>query len=229
MASLIEVRSGPVTADRSANGLSKSQWRELVEKRKQFVRLKFGNDCTNIVKFYNEAAFMWEELGYSGVDDMMLNGYGVAEIDYIYAIDYVTRNEGAVVGLAAAIALGRKLEAQEVQSHNATVNQSQPDLEGQGRPKKGYVHNLFDGTKGTASTYLQRRMARDAPDVLQDLIDGKYRTTLEAARAAGIAPPKRKRLSVYEDDPEDAGRYLAERVDDEWMAAMLKSYQEHVQ
>lgn len=77
------------------------------------------------------------------------------------------------------------------------------------------THNSFDDYQktggGTSADYLTARIARDRPDILDGMKAGKYRSVRQAAIDAGIVTPKtRYNLS---DDPEQAGRYLAQRVD----------------
>lgn len=82
----------------------------------------------------------------------------------------------------------------------------------------GFSHN----TRGNNEEYLTARIARDRPGILTDMHEGKYRSVRAAAIEAGIVKPV-KRFSLP-DTPEEAGKYLAERVGEEWIKAMLDSY-----
>jgi hypothetical protein len=77
----------------------------------------------------------------------------------------------------------------------------------------------YQAADGTSADYLTARIARDRPDILDDMKKGKYRSVRQAAIAAGIIHP-RQRYSLP-DDPQAAGRYLAQRVDKEWLLAMV--------
>lgn len=92
---------------------------------------------------------------------------------------------------------------------------------------QGYVHNLDqkeDKQRGTNKAYLRKRIAEDHPDALEEIgKDRKYKTVYEAARCLGLAQD-RKRMCIYEDDPAAAGRYLAQRVDNEWMLACYDAF-----
>jgi hypothetical protein len=85
----------------------------------------------------------------------------------------------------------------------------------------------YQGTMyGTSEDYLAGRIARDRPDILEDMKQGKYRSVRAAAIEAGIVKAK-PRFSVS-DDPEAAGKYFAGRVDREWMEAMLDAFYSNI-
>jgi hypothetical protein len=77
----------------------------------------------------------------------------------------------------------------------------------------------FENERGTSADYLSVRLARDFPEIFDDLNAGKYRSVRQAAIEAGIIHP-RQRYSLP-DEPQAAGRYLAQRVDKEWLLAMV--------
>lgn len=70
---------------------------------------------------------------------------------------------------------------------------------------------------GTSHDYLTARIARDNPEVLEGMKQGKYRSVRAAAIDAGIIDPDKTRRYQLPTDPTAAGRYLAQRVDAEWM------------
>ena len=60
-------------------------------------------------------------------------------------------------------------------------------------------HNNADSGRGTDSAYLAARIARDAPEVLEEMKAGKYSSVRAAAKAAGIVKdraPDSVRLAV---------------------------------
>jgi len=88
-------------------------------------------------------------------------------------------------------------------------------------------NGFSDSTQGNSAEYLTARIARDRPDILDDMKAGKYRSVRAAAIDAGIVKPV-QRFSMP-DTPEAAGKYLAERVDVEWFMAMVDSYYRHIE
>lgn len=88
------------------------------------------------------------------------------------------------------------------------------------RPSKGSNNYAFGDDRG--ADYLTARIARDRPDILEDMKQGKYRSVRQAAIEAGIVTPT-TRYSLP-DDPAAAGRYLAQRVDREWFDTLIDAY-----
>lgn len=73
--------------------------------------------------------------------------------------------------------------------------------------------------RGNNTDYLKARIARDKPEILRRFNAGEYRSVRQAAIEAGIVNAK-TRYSLP-DDPVAAGRYLAQRVDKEWLLALV--------
>ncbi len=86
---------------------------------------------------------------------------------------------------------------------------------------------------GNSNDYLTARIARDNPEILEGMKQGKYRSVRAAAIDAGIIDPDKTRRHQLPTDPAAAGRYLAQRVDAEWMLecydAFMKCREDHVQ
>lgn len=80
--------------------------------------------------------------------------------------------------------------------------------------------------RGTSLDYLTARIARDRPDILEDMKEGKYRSVRQAAIEAGIVNA-RVRYSLP-DDPIAAGRYLAQRVDKDWLLSMVDEFMKSI-
>jgi hypothetical protein len=101
-------------------------------------------------------------------------------------------------------------------------------LRAQGRPSK---EDKLDNCQvltaeqmggGNSADYLTARIARDRPDILEDMKQGKYHSVRQAAIEAGIVKPQ-ARYSLP-DDPQAAGKYLAQRVDREWFDTLIDAY-----
>ena len=84
-------------------------------------------------------------------------------------------------------------------------------------------YNVFSGN-GTDSEYLTARIARDRPDILERMKAGEYRSVRSAAIDAGIIDPEKTKRYQLPTDPTKAGKYLAERVDAEWMLACYDAF-----
>lgn len=82
---------------------------------------------------------------------------------------------------------------------------------------------------GTDTEYLTARIARDRPDILDRMKAGEYRSVRSAAIDAGIIDPDKVRRYQLPTDPTKAGKYLAERVDAEWMLACYDAFMKATQ
>lgn len=104
--------------------------------------------------------------------------------------------------------------AREATPHHANgTNQHSPGIDN---------CKTLDGEGGNSADYLTARIARDRPDILEGMKEGKYRSVRQAAIEAGIVNAK-TRYSLP-DDPVAAGRYLAQRVDKDWLLAMVDEF-----
>ena len=63
--------------------------------------------------------------------------------------------------------------------------------------------------KGNSADYLTARIARDNPEVLEGMKQGKYRSVRSAAIAAGIIDPEKTKRHQLPTDPTAAGKYLS--------------------
>lgn len=107
-----------------------------------------------------------------------------------------------------------------------TVENRERDDGGRFTPNS-YARNYLDKDepkRGNTKTYLSERIAHEHPDAAQDIGNGKkYKTIHEAARKLGIVKD-RPRASIYLDDPIAAGRYMANRVNKDWMLEFYDAY-----
>ena len=73
---------------------------------------------------------------------------------------------------------------------------------------------------GNSSTYLAARLARDFPDTLTEVKQGKYRSMHAAAKAVGIVKDK-PRISIDGADMTKAAALLASRLEQKQLAALI--------
>lgn len=87
------------------------------------------------------------------------------------------------------------------------------------------INNSFEreSPTGTSAVATIRRLAKDAPELHALVIAGEL-----SPNAAAIEAGFRKRKFQLPDDPEAAGRYLAQRVDKEWFMAMVDTYMKSI-
>ena len=116
----------------------------------------------------------------------------------------------------------------EARARVAAMAENAKPLNGQGERgngKRDYNYNVFPAdNNGTDTEYLTARIARDRPDILDRMKAGEYRSVRSAAIDAGIIDPDKTKRYQLPTDPTKAGRYLAERVDAEWMLACYDAF-----
>ena len=126
-----------------------------------------------------------------------------------------------------------KLEAEAIGRVQAIAENAKPLVEhgseytkAGGRGKK-LVDNcqLVSSEKGGNDTeYLTARIARDRPDILEEMKQGKYKSVRAAAIDAGIVDPNKTKRFQLPTDPAAAGKYMAQRVDKEWALMFIDAF-----
>ncbi len=97
---------------------------------------------------------------------------------------------------------------------------------GRGNTKTSlHCKDVLPVSAGNNAVYLTRRIARDRPDILERMKAGEFTSVRAAAKEAGIVKDKFQMPT----DPAAAGRYLAQRVDREWLEALIDSYYKEIE
>jgi hypothetical protein len=81
------------------------------------------------------------------------------------------------------------------------------------------VHEVSERPSGNSAAAAMRRLAKDVPALHAQVIAGEL-----SPHAAAIEAGFRKRKFQLPDDPQAAGRYLAQRVDRAWFDTLIDSY-----
>lgn len=131
--------------------------------------------------------------------------------------------DAIVVGVGTLRGTGHKGPIPASQAQRVAALAANP----QDRHQGVKLHNNSNEVmQGNSVDYLTARIARDHPDILEDMKEGKYRSVRQAAIEAGIVNA-RTRYSLP-DDPIAAGRYLAQRVDKEWLLSMVDEFMKSI-
>lgn len=111
---------------------------------------------------------------------------------------------------------GIKPSSMDVAQHPATMRETA------GKPPNAdnyYNCNNLD-QQGNSAEYLAARLARDFPDTLTEVKQGKYRSMHAAAKAVGIVKDK-PRISIDGADMVKAAALLAARLEPAQLAALI--------
>jgi hypothetical protein len=130
-----------------------------------------------LIDFCEEAEVVWNELGFESAADMIRNGYELDPVEIDLAVAWLRHNEPQVaVGIEAIKAKVQEARAKPL----ADVGEI-----GNGRKDESRVDNINPTKGGTGTDYTLRRLARDAPEML-DKIEAGELSVNAAAIQAGI-------------------------------------------
>jgi hypothetical protein len=190
----VRVNKGTIEATDELDDVGPEDWHLLLGARKYFVRVHVPSDCRKLLKFVGDAERMYEALGFNSVDDLIRRGL---EIDPTL-VDWAVKGLKSLqpdepVTLDTAVDAGKRVRQRAERAEPL----AEPGAVGRGRPnpiEQDRVDNInsneSESKGGTSADYLTRRIARDAPDVLEQMKQGKFKSVRKAAIAAGIIREK---------------------------------------
>lgn len=184
-----------ISASDSAESVPKEKWSELVEMRRVMSRRIIQNDCRLILKYIGDAEPLgW--LGYGSFDAYLRDGLQLDPQVVSWAVSGLE-----VIGADVPVPLARAVEVGRERAVNlASTAQPMPEPKpppkhaGPGRGKRvengGVVNTGVSDERGTTNAdYLTRRIARDAPAVLDRMKAGEFKSVRAAAIEAGVVNP----------------------------------------
>ena len=172
---MVTVNSGPLEPAYKFVDTPKDRWFLLLIAKRSFLATRLQYDCRCLIEFCEEAEQVYAELGFDSPEAMIREGYELEPSQVELAVAWLKAN-----GTDKPVAFGdivplreprKKTTAEDIASGN----------------------NVTTETRGNATTYTLRRLARDAPELL-DRIEAGELTVNQAAIEAGI----RKKLSNAE-------------------------------
>ena len=191
----IRIDSGRLEGPERFRDIGRDRWVDLVEVKKDFLARQIGYDCRCLIEACQEAEEVYGELGYASAADMIRNGYDLEPDEIELAVAWLKINEpAAAIGMDAIKAKVAEARAQPLPgvgapegNKNALKNKiaearSDPLVE-PGPKNKG--DNITFDSRGTGTDYTLRRLARDAPELLDKIEAGEMNVN-QAAIAAGI-------------------------------------------
>ena len=157
-------------------GVPRERWKLLAMARRQWAEIELPFDCRLLRTVVDEAPLLAEELGL-GSGDQFLTDYLNLDLDLVGRVlgwlEQEQPTEATPYQLAIELA-----KAQPLAAHRRPTAEEQES--------KGSVTTFKD----RGQTYLLRRIARDQPQLLDQIGPGKeHRSVRSAAIAAGIIKP----------------------------------------
>ena len=207
MTAVVIDSGNPEAPDRFAE-TPKDRWLSLMLEKRRFIETNINFDCRCLVDFVAEAEDVWEELGFESAADMIRNGYLLDPVEIELAVAWLKHNEPD-----AAVAID------DVKSKVAAAREKPllPEDVKEGRPKNSERSGSDSTTsQDRSNTYTLRRLARDAPEMLDRIESGEL-TVNQAAIEAGI---RKRQIQVPVGDARAVMRRLLKHYQlDELVAA----------
>jgi hypothetical protein len=178
----VSINTGGVCHEDKLSDTPREQWPALLRERRMYIETQFEYDCRCIVQYLAEAEEFHEELGYESADDMIQQELLIRPEWVRIAVDWLTQQDRPdpvpQSELNAAIEIAK---AQPLAAHGEIGN---------GRADESRVDLIKSTQGGTSQSYLLRRIARDQPELLDQIGPGKsHRSARAAAIEAGIIKP----------------------------------------
>lgn len=173
----VSINIGPASHDDRLCDYPPQRWPAILIERRYYVETQLDYDCRCLKLFLEEAEEFYSELGYSSPDEML-------EKELTIKPDWVRK--------AVACLSQRKVD-QPSSAADLGLDTRDAKLLGHGGDRKSEEFQENQGSirtlksRGETQHYLLSRIARDRPELLNDIGPGKlYRSARAAAIAAGI-------------------------------------------
>jgi hypothetical protein len=173
----VSINTGGVCHEDKLSDTPREQWPALLRERRMYIETQFEYDCRCIVQYLAEAEEFHEELGYESADDMIQQELLIRPEWVRIAVDWLTQQDRpdpvpqSKLNAAIEIAKAQPLAENGTNQHSEGFTLSNPP-------------------GGNSQSYLLRRIARDQPELLDQIGPGKsHRSARAAAIEAGIIKP----------------------------------------
>jgi hypothetical protein len=208
----VSVDQGMPGPEESAHKVDRSRWQLLAMARRRWAEIDLPFDCRLLRTVVDEAPMLAEGLGMES-GDRFLTDYLSLDLDLVGRVLGWLEQEQPTEAVPLAVAL----------VDHGGDRKSDDFKASQERQKQGDNVTL---KRGNAQTYLLRRLARDAPEVLERVKSGEIKSARAAAIEAGIIKPVPTVRLVP--DPTRAAASIVERMDRAWCVALATAIAEQI-
>ena len=210
----VSINTGGICHEDKLSDTPREQWPALLRERRMYIETQFEYDCRCIVQYLAEAEDFYEELGYESADQMIQQELLIRPEWVRIAVDWLTQQDRPdpvpQSKLNAAIEIAK---AQPLAKHGKIGN---------GRADESRGDNVTSKDRGNAASYLLRRIARDQPELLDQIGPNKpHRSARAAAIAAGIIKPVQSVRLV--DDVSAVARKLRQHLTQQQINALVEA------
>lgn len=174
----VSINTGIPRPDKSAFDVAPSDLKPLAMARRRWAEIDLPSDCRLMKQVYDEAPVFAEAMGYES-GDRFITDYLNLDLDLVHwVIDWLQQEQPQ--GATPLQLVIEQAKAQPLAAH--------------GEIGGGHTESRFDVVKsvqgGNGQAYLLRRIARDCPELLDEIGPGKrFKSVRAAAVEAGIITP----------------------------------------
>ena len=176
----VKINRGMPRPEAPASTLPKDQWRDLAIVRELWAKSQLPFDCRLLQQVAADAPLMAPELGYDSAEAFLLEELQL-DPDLVNRVVGWLEQEQPTGPVPLELAT-RAAAAQPLAQHGTNQH-----AEMQGEEDVLTTRPIQRGS--TNAGYLLRRLARDAPEILERVKAGEFRSARAAAIEAGIIKP----------------------------------------
>lgn len=171
---MVTINSGTPEPDDRFQDTPRDKWPTLLNAKKSFLSRRLNYDCRCLIQFCEEAELVYDELGFASAEEMIRDGYELEPSKVELAVAWLRANgTGEAVSMAEAV----KAAKDNPLPKNGQI--------GNGRSS----NNVRPTQYGNDTEYTLRRLARDAPELLEPIERGELSVNAAAIKA-GIRKKK---------------------------------------
>jgi hypothetical protein len=209
----VSVDQGMPGPEESAHKVDRSRWQLLAMARRRWAEIDLPFDCRLLRTVVDEAPMLAEGLGMES-GNRFLTDYLSLDLDLVGRVLGWLEREQPTEAVPLALAAS---QAQPLAAHGEIGN---------GRADESRGSNATSTKQDRGQAYLLRRLARDAPEVLERVKSGEIKSARAAAIEAGIIKPVPTVRLVP--DPTRAAASIVERMDRAWCVALATAIAEQI-
>jgi len=177
----VSINTGIPRPDKSAFDVPPDQLKPLAMARRRWAEIDLPCDCRLMKQVYEEAPLFAEAMGYES-GDQFITDYLSLDLDLVHRVLGWLEQEQPTEATPLQLVI-EQAKAQPLAHHGEIGN---------GRADESRVDkvNSTEVKGGNSASYLLRRIARDQPELLDQIgPDKPHRSARAAAIAAGIIKP----------------------------------------
>jgi len=206
----VSVNTGMPRPEAPVHELPPERWKLLAMSRRQWAEIELPFDCRLMKQVYDEAPVFAEAMGYES-GDQFITDYLSLDLDLVHRVIGWLDQEKPQEAIPLQLVI-EQAKAQPLAKHGEIGN---------GRADESRADNVRSTDFGNSASYLLRRIARDQPELLDDIgPDKPHRSVRAAAIAAGIIKPVP--IVRLVDDPAKVAASIKKHLSPEQITALVE-------